>query len=193
VTTLSKSDDLHWLAFRYAAGEMSAEEEQGFELRLADDQQAREAVEQAVELSEAVRMAAAETPAIEPARQALLTYRRAAWAATAACLLLAVCGVAWLVNSILRSTPPSQTIGASNGVDRNARDASIALEWAALRGRQDAAAPESWIDSGPLDVENDTEAIAVAQADSELPEWLMTAVAGDADVASDADPPQENP
>ncbi|MHC5537169.1 hypothetical protein ACYOEI_02905, partial [Singulisphaera rosea] len=49
--------DLLWLAFRYVAVEMDAEESAAFEERLAYDQLARESVAEAVALTEAVRVA----------------------------------------------------------------------------------------------------------------------------------------
>lgn len=49
-------DDLQWLAFRYAVGEMSLSESEEFEARLTDDQSAREAVAEAVELNEAAAL-----------------------------------------------------------------------------------------------------------------------------------------
>ena len=47
-------DELLWLAYRFSAGELSAEETQEFEARLAVDQRAREALAEAVGLSETV-------------------------------------------------------------------------------------------------------------------------------------------
>src|SRR5207247_1595634 len=52
-------NDLGWLAFCYAAGELDAAQTEHFEARLADDQAAREALARAVELTQTV--AAAET------------------------------------------------------------------------------------------------------------------------------------
>ena len=46
--------DLDWLAFAYLVGELPADVAAAFELRLADDQAAREALARAVELSAAV-------------------------------------------------------------------------------------------------------------------------------------------
>lgn len=46
--------DLDWLAFRYISGEMAANEADQFELLLADDQNARDAVVRAVELSQTI-------------------------------------------------------------------------------------------------------------------------------------------
>ncbi len=49
--------DRDWLAFRYIAGELSAEEVAAFELELETSQPAREAVAHAVELSQTVAIA----------------------------------------------------------------------------------------------------------------------------------------
>jgi hypothetical protein len=51
---MSSLHELNWLAFRYISGEMSPEELDLFELRLADDQDAREAVAQSVQLTHAL-------------------------------------------------------------------------------------------------------------------------------------------
>jgi hypothetical protein len=47
-------NDLDWLAFRYISGEMSVNEAGQFESLLADDQNARDAVVRAVELSQTI-------------------------------------------------------------------------------------------------------------------------------------------
>lgn len=49
--------DRDWLAFRYIAGELSAEDVAAFEMELETSQPAREAVARAVELSQAVAIA----------------------------------------------------------------------------------------------------------------------------------------
>lgn len=48
--TDDRENELEWRAFLYVSGEMSAEEHDAFEDRLAIDQEAREAVAQAVDL-----------------------------------------------------------------------------------------------------------------------------------------------
>ena len=47
-------DQLEWSAFRYAAEEMSCEESDAFEQRLAEDQQAREALARTVHITNAI-------------------------------------------------------------------------------------------------------------------------------------------
>ena len=46
----ARQAELEWLAFRYVAGEMSADEARALEQQLAGDQAAREAVSSAVAL-----------------------------------------------------------------------------------------------------------------------------------------------
>jgi hypothetical protein len=50
----STRETLDWQAYRYIANEMSSQEQSDFELLLADDQAAREAVAQAVELTQTI-------------------------------------------------------------------------------------------------------------------------------------------
>ncbi len=60
--------DLYWESFRYFSGEMNTDEQGAFEARLADDQQAREALAEMVSLVGTVRAAASvEVAALEVA------------------------------------------------------------------------------------------------------------------------------
>ena len=54
--------ELFWLAFRYCMGEMSPDEALDFEERLDFDQEAREAVAEAVELGAATELAETQLP-----------------------------------------------------------------------------------------------------------------------------------
>ena len=66
---MSTQDSLEWLAFCYLAGELDDEERAAFESRLATDQQARESVVSAMELSEFSYQALdAELESVQPAR-----------------------------------------------------------------------------------------------------------------------------
>src|SRR5437763_10961919 len=92
--TTDHRNDLDWLAFCYAAGELGSAEAELFEARLADDQAAREALARAVELTQTV--AAAETQCgdqVLPAGRTNLDWnRRLSWMAVGglAALLLAM-------------------------------------------------------------------------------------------------------
>jgi hypothetical protein len=182
------NDELHWLAFRYAAGEMTAGEEQAFELRLADDQQAREAVEQAVELGEALRVVAAEAmPSLRSRtlmpRAATGMPRPATWiAAISACVLVA-CGLAWLISAGRpgANAPHAADGSASKGGASSATTpATLALEWAAVRQRQESAAPSAavtpWNDAADWSAMSNASSADVQPADEPIPQWLMIAV-----------------
>ena len=90
--------ELNWLAFRYVAGEMSADECAEFETRLADDQAAREAVASAVELTQTMACAAndscdiAAPEIVVRKRGRAVRGRRLLWVGlgAAACLTLVV-------------------------------------------------------------------------------------------------------
>lgn len=158
-------NDVNWLAFRYAAGEMTADEQHRFEQRLADDQTAREAVEQAVELTAAVRLAAASTPAVRSRRpRTLLMHSPSARAAMMAVLLLAVGAAAWLGSRSIFAPPTDRTTTRSEEgeIETSEQDDSLALQWAAMRENRENAmndAPFSgedqnyaaWIDIADLD------------------------------------------
>jgi hypothetical protein len=160
--------DLHWLAFRYAAGELSPDESSAFEARLAEDQEAREAVAAAVELAAAViaaRPALPETlPFVAPRRH---PWRWVATVAAAACVALVV----WA------SRPP--------GTTEPERDAApdVALNWSGLREDPDSAAVTTgevlaWLDeaAAQTDVESALADGALEARDS-VPLWLVEAAA----------------
>jgi hypothetical protein len=88
------SNEVEWLAFSYAAGELTEADAEQFELRLADDQAAREALARAVELTQVVAAAEAQCgDLVVPASMVRSDWSlRLSWMATGgvAALLLAV-------------------------------------------------------------------------------------------------------
>jgi len=87
------SNDLDWLAFRYVAGELPDDEAASFESLLADDQAARDAVVQAVELSQTILAAQVQSPkhvALASAPRNWSTQFTLIACGTAACLLIAL-------------------------------------------------------------------------------------------------------
>jgi hypothetical protein len=142
--------DLDWLAFRYVAGELDPAEAAAFELRLADDQLARDAVCRAVALAGRMATAApqeaessaeiatapspaAASPAATARRYPLLSAVRAAgWmAAGAAATLLGV----YLSQPFASSPGASSPSGrASPEAKQAVQPATDALVWARLNG-----------------------------------------------------------
>ncbi|MEQ8790756.1 MAG: hypothetical protein RIC55_30945 [Pirellulaceae bacterium] len=178
------SENLNWLAFRYIASEMSAEEQQQFEVRLADDQSVREAVEEAVALHEAVCLAGREAPLA--GCEAALVQRgvpHPAWVMAVAASVLVVVALAWLVTQRSDSGDPQAGGDPPRGEqpavpERGVRTDSLALTWAALRTEQASAdslvrSSEDWNDDAGIAAKSDNDGV---KEEGELPAWLLTAV-----------------
>ena len=155
--------DLSWTAFLYISGDLSPEAATAFERRLADDQEAREAVAEAVELAGALALVGPEwalrlTPGKSSARRRALAV---AASLAAACLVLALIPA-------FRSTRPAES---------NAPE--VALAWSDLQGTADPdwlafVAPSA---SESLDPVPAVKAEVEDEASTEraLPSWLLTA------------------
>ena len=162
---LEPETDLHWTAFLYTSGDLPADEESAFETRLLDDQAARDAVADAVELAGALAVVGPDFRRRRPiGRRAFVA---ASVLAAAACLAVAI---------VPRLLPSRQ--------DRP--DASdVAIAWSSLRG----GAEVGWMDlptgsptAGPAQVaEIDAEAEVEPSTDRALPSWLLTAASAPLD------------
>jgi hypothetical protein len=170
-------DEQDLLAFRYVAGEMAAEEARAFEGRLADDQEAREAVSRAVgfsqRLAEAGPLATDKvTPSLRETgrvtRSLIAASRPLGWmAAGAAAALLVVNLMGWPRGPTIDSPG---TTGPEGGP--RPQPAADALVWASLQGRQDLASAE-------LEHLFDESAATTSEVDGEfggspeLPTWIF--------------------
>ena len=163
--------DLHWTAFLYISGELTPDESSSFEIRLADDQEAREAVTEAVELAGALAVVG---PEFAPGRRSRI--RRFFIGATA---LAAAAGLLLAISLAFRSIGPVQP------------DASeVALAWSGLRGGVDAdwasfvAESPATQATGPGQVVGeDVEAEAGLSTERALPSWLLSAASAPRDDA----------
>jgi ferric-dicitrate binding protein FerR (iron transport regulator) len=151
---LEPETDLHWTAFLYISGDLPPAESTSFEARLADDQEARDAVAEAVELAGALAIVGAES---RPRRRSKLlrAFIAASALAAAACLVLTL------------QPGPRPT-----GYDRP--DASeVALAWSSLRGGADI---------GQLaEIEIESESEVEPSTDRALPSWLLSAASAPLD------------
>jgi hypothetical protein len=158
------NNDLDWLAFCYAAGELDAADAEQFEARLADDQAAREALARAVELTQTV--AAAESQCGDFVTLAKHTQsdwnRRISW--------MAVGGLASLLLALLWSG----VVGPTWHKIGNASRSQLAMAWNQTRSEfpeiRDAAL---W--SSPNDMDDDTADVAIDDM-PDAPSWMMAAV-----------------
>ena len=181
--------ELDWLAFRYVAGEMTAREASDLELRLADDQEAREAVCRAVGLAQ--RLADAGPPdrdyphvvrsARDPANRGIMglhgrVARAVGWMAAGA---VAATLAFWLAPSNGPGTmEPSLR---SSGTPEVARAGPVervhdAEAWGLLQA-SDAwtAHSERWLSEAKSPIANDS---PDPRNPPSVPSWLLAAAAG---------------
>jgi hypothetical protein len=169
-------NDHDWLAFRYVAGEMTVEEAAEFECLLSENQPAREAVAAAVQLSQAVELAARnarpDRQEVVPAprgHRALTWRQRLVWASIGAAASLLV---AWGLQSWRdagRHAPPAHEDLAG-----------LAVQWRAA-GDYDADDDEvgAMNDREPLESTADARPNAAVHDpldDLAAPDWLLAAV-----------------
>lgn len=173
-----RSHDLDWLAFRYIANEMSDGERDAFESRLVNEQDAREAVAAAVDLSQTVLLVE-ELP--RPTVHAPRPWRlAAAWMSLGACVCLAVIigGQYVAANFSRHRTQPSASEGPAElaSLWSQTRLASLP-EGADTAYLDDVDAPRS------VDGESQQEVLADGTSDASVEtDWMP----GNDDVEQDA-------
>jgi hypothetical protein len=131
--TVADGSDLDWLAFRYVAGEMTADELTAFEENLAESQPAREAVAAAVLLAQAVALAEKSQPHSGRAElvPASLTKRgptwrwRLTWALSGAAASLLLAGGLQLWRDSIRAP---NSVAQNRPADHEDLSA-LALQW----------------------------------------------------------------
>jgi hypothetical protein len=164
-------DELAWLAFRYLANELSSEEVEQFEARLAVDQEAREALAHSVHLVRAVAAAEA-SPVAAGSGLAVASRERSspqlaplAWvsAGVSAALLLVALGwnAGWFASPDRPAVATRQTVSPE-----------LATVWTEVRS------------SPVIDMDDlTTEELALlneieSDLDTEAPSWMTAAVLG---------------
>jgi negative regulator of sigma E activity len=183
---------LFWTAFRYVSDELTAPEAEAFEARLADDQSAREAVAQAVELSQTVVAAVPQMrPIEEPVVLAMPALVRERWmqpvgwlaAGAAACLALVIA---------YQSYWPSQAIEQRSSL--SLAQAGLAEAWAEAQEQADDAAlaendelnqDDALLPMAAIDLLARSE-ISDEDLESLTPSWMLAAVSAEQGATSGA-------
>jgi hypothetical protein len=171
--------DVAWLAFRYVAGELGPDEADAFERRLDQDQAAREAVAEAVLLTEAVAALAPDTLATLPLQVPTPIDRRGRLArrmAGALALAAAAC-LAWFLfgpRTVRPSRPPADVVERERAAPAASREALVTLAWSEVRQKWDGA--ESGVAEELPEAEGGSFAEPEDAADHGLPPWLLDAV-----------------
>jgi hypothetical protein len=160
--SLSDSD---WLAVRFVLGELNDDDAAAFELQLAEDQAARDAIVWATRFVET--LAAIPAPAVRPVRRSKSRRIIAAFTVVAAGVCVALIGY----RSFVPLTPEIVEQNPTPSVDP-ARLAALWLDSAnSLNGIPDIDAEESTVDP---------------QSELLPPDWLLAAVEEEAAMPSDA-------
>lgn len=171
-----------WPAFGYVGGEMTDEERRLFEIRLSDDEAACDAVVRAVELREAIRLAAREPFVAQRSAHGVVLRHRMMWAvALAACAVLAV--VVWRgASDMPRSNDESAKIGEPRREAPSVVEPGLSLAWAERRNDDANSMSEdsslSWFEATAVTELQNTQpdVESMEAADATVPQWLLTAV-----------------
>jgi len=171
----STDSDFNWLAFQYVAGELAADECEAFELRLADDQSACEAVARAVDILGVLAGARpTDLPSVPQASTVGRPWRRLAAVACVAALV--VLGI-----SLQFLQKPVATDDVGDSEHANAQTVS---DWVALGpSEDDSVNDESETDDLELSF-NDAEQPPKVDSpadDLAVPSWMVAALEHDRD------------
>ena len=178
--------ELDWQAFCYAAGDLAPAEARDFENRLAESQEAREALARAVELGESLAHLPPgdwQAGVVEGRRRQAGLWVRLAWACAgaAACLALVLAGRGVLGE---RSTLPAAPGGSEAGAEQartesSASEMRLAQVWSqGLSGETSdssfGAAFDPPYEGEALPARPDSHDLALV----EVPTWMLAALSG---------------
>ena len=180
-------NDLDWLAFCYAAGELDSAEAEQFEARLADDQSAREALARAVEFTQTV--AAAESQygdfVVLAAHAQSEWNKRLSW--------MAIGGLASLLLALLWSGVVGPTWQTAQRRFHTASQQNLAWAWNETR-TEIANVHEAGLWPAVFTGDSDDETVGTLQFDDtavdDAPSWMTAAVFS---VPGEADSTDQSP
>jgi len=175
-------NDLDWLAFSYAAGELTSAEAEQFELRLADDQTAREALARAVELCQTVTAAEIQTDIyVTPAATTRNTWNdRLSW--------MVVGGLASLLLAMLWSGVIGPTWHTAQL--RSFSKQNLAFAWTEAKQQIATVREAGYWPSITNDADDDAvTVVAFDDSADDAPSWMTAALLSSSPAeSSDADP-----
>lgn len=165
------SEDEHWLAFRYVAGELSVTEAEAFELQMLDDPRLCDAVVEAGMLTTTIASTEKQSPTVSVAavRQEQRSSPRPQ-TAIASIVAVCCCLVVVVLTARLATTPDvgGESVASSGSAD--AGDVEVLVD--------------VWADGISDDAEIESLETDVLSQDLEVPGWLMAAVSLDAGESS---------
>jgi hypothetical protein len=191
---IERENQLEWTAFCYASGELSPAEAGQFEARLADDQEAREALARVVELTQLVAAAESRCGELVPTPSLALRVGVNSTSWVARLSWAAIGGLAALVLSMVWSGGLSQFGFRTEIAGISSENDALASAWSATRRElRDSAEigplhPLTGINSEADDepaADNELSADELAVADA--PTWMTIAIEGLASEMMDQD------
>lgn len=187
MTNEDRNEQLHWDAFRYISGEMNGGELASFEALLAEDQRARQAVAQSVELTQAARAALAPDPVVVSSRRSAAVrwwYGIAIGAAACLAVMFVVSRFQQADNTTAATGPQGREHAEREASEREtASSRALAARWSQVRQQQaefdpwfDATggdlAPDPALADWPIDADEGQEAPESTTA----PDWMIAAL-----------------
>ena len=175
--------ELAWWAFRYVACELAVAEEADFEALMADDQSAREALAEAVEMVAAVAaQAPAAIPLATPDRRRTRAVRHAlGWMAAGAAACLVVLIGFRAVGPRPELSGPSAVVAIAGATPPDVLEAeptgAVALTWSGLRRVAAEDDTDAEAEADPAWSADWPDESIVAESEADLPSWLLEATA----------------
>jgi hypothetical protein len=191
-------NELDWLAFCFLSGEMSPAEAERFEARLEGEQEAREALARAVELTQVVAAVEATCEASTPSLARRVSVRSAGnW--TTRLSWMAIGGLASLVIAMVWTGGLSRFSFGPQNAGISSENGALATAWSATR-----AVLQETVDVGPLhplsaaNGEVDDDQVASGELTDELvvveaPSWMTVAIEGLASEMDQDEPGSDEP
>jgi hypothetical protein len=188
--TMNKREDkseLDWQAFCYSAGELDAAQAEAFEARLAEDQSAREALARAVELTQTIAAAEAQSgDFVTPAARVTSDWNtRLSW--------MAIGGLASLLLALLWSGIVGPTWKTAQRGWNDTSGQTLAWAWNETRTeianvREAGLWPTVGTINGDADEESNSDFEVADSSLEESPSWMLAALSGQA-MDDTAEPP----
>lgn len=186
---MTTDNDLDWLAFCYASGELDPTQIEQFELRLADDHEAREALARAVELCQTITAAESQNVAyVTPASRVHSDWnQRLSW--------MAVGGLASLLLGLLWTGIIGPTWQTAQRNYRASSQQNLAFAWSEtgtdIANVREAGYWPALISYGDDDSYTET---TFDDSTDDAPSWMTAAVLSvSGSDSSDGDSGVENP
>jgi len=164
-----QTQDIDWIAWQYVTGDLSQDEANRFESRMADDEACCVALSRAVELVELTLRARPLEPVVLATTSPIRQASRLWWPAVAA-----VCVICLALFRSFLMTPSSEpkVAAPAKAAQETPADAELAIAWSQMADPEPPGMSEESTDEG-MQVESQD-----SERESVDPSWVMVAISG---------------